>query len=97
VIYCLEVLLPEALNQILLWRKAERKSVEVMWDNMKEEERLHERGEELLRETDWVMDIMRLRGALVSTFGRGFKENPGEEDAIIASRTLRKTRSGRII
>ncbi|KAL9715462.1 hypothetical protein Ac2012v2_002123 [Leucoagaricus gongylophorus] len=89
--YCLDVLIPEAFNQILLWRTGERKSVEVMWDNIKEEERLHDRGEELLEETDWVMDIMRLRKIMETSLD---KNKLGKEPT--SNKALRKTRSGRI-
>lgn len=92
--YCLDVLVPEALNQILLWRKGERRSVEVMWDNVEEEERLHERGEELLRETDWVMDIVRLRNMMEASFrkGKSAKSQVGQ----VKEKSLRRTRSGRV-
>ncbi len=69
--------------------------MEVMWEDQREEERLHERGEQLLRETDWVMDIMRLRRALEKRRGvkgkgklEGVKTGQGED--------VRKTRSGRL-
>ncbi|KXN91476.1 hypothetical protein AN958_00738 [Leucoagaricus sp. SymC.cos] len=96
--YCLEVLLPEALNQILLWRIAERKSVEVMWDNVEKEQQLHECGEELLRETDWVMDVMRLRKAMASINGKS-ENTKSEMEGTLKGKTkaLKKTRSGRNI
>lgn len=94
--YCIEVLLPETLNQILLWRTGERKSVEVMWDNGEEEKRLHERGEQLLRETDWVMDVMRLRQALKGMKKGEEKKKSVEEPPRSKGKELRKTRSGRV-
>lgn len=61
-----------------------------MWDNVKEEERLHCRGEGLLEETDWVMDIMRLRKMMEANLNKIRSEKEPASD-----KTLRKTRSGR--
>ncbi|RDB22192.1 hypothetical protein Hypma_010693 [Hypsizygus marmoreus] len=58
--YCLNVLLPEAILQILLWRNGLRRSVDLLSDG--EEMILHWKGEELIKESDWVNDVMRLRG-----------------------------------
>lgn len=63
----------------------------MMWDNVKEEERLHDRGEELLEETDWVMDIMRLRKMMESSLSKDRSEKEPTSD-----KTLRRTRSGRV-
>ena len=57
--YCSDVLLLEAIRQILLWRTGARTSAELL--SPQEEQCLFEKGEVLLRETDWVFDIMRLR------------------------------------
>ncbi|KAF5373738.1 hypothetical protein D9758_000910 [Tetrapyrgos nigripes] len=57
--YCTDVLLPETVIQLLLWRNGKRTSIELLSDE--EENALHERGLELARETDWVFDIMRMR------------------------------------
>ena len=57
--YCLNVLLPEAVLQILLWRSAERQSLELL--DPDEESRLHEIGAHKAQATDWVRDVMRLR------------------------------------
>ncbi|KAF7778459.1 hypothetical protein Agabi119p4_2804 [Agaricus bisporus var. burnettii] len=93
--YCLEVLLPETFKQVLLWRTGERKSVEVMWDDVEEEKRLHERGERLLKETDWVMDVMRLRRAVEGAKGKK-ASTAAEIGAKNKSKHLRRTRSGRV-
>lgn len=93
--YCLEVLLPETFKQILLWRTGERKSVEVMWDDVEEEKRLHERGERLLKETDWVMDVMRLRRAVEGAKGKK-ASTAAEIGAKNKGKHLRRTRSGRV-
>jgi hypothetical protein len=55
----LNVLLPEAILQILLWRSGERKSLDLL--DVDEEERLHALGAMKMQETDWVHDVMRLR------------------------------------
>ena len=57
--YCLNVLLPEAVIQILLWRKGLRSTMEIL--SLSEEERMHDEGIKLLQVTDWVFDVMRLR------------------------------------
>ena len=51
--------MPEAILQILLWRNGYRTSAELLPEE--EEKELHEKGEELLQERDWVYDVMRLR------------------------------------
>ncbi|KAF7986594.1 hypothetical protein HWV62_26368 [Athelia sp. TMB] len=60
--YCQNVLLPEAVRQILLWRKGVRRSVHLLSDD--EEQQLCIAGEKLRNATDWVRDIMRLRESL---------------------------------
>lgn len=57
--YCSDILLLEAIRQILLWRTGARTSAELL--SPEEEWGLYEKGEELLHETDWVFDIMRFR------------------------------------
>ena len=57
--YCLNVLLPEAILQILLWRSGDRTSLDLLDDD--EEERLHALGAIKMQETDWVQDVMSLR------------------------------------
>ena len=57
--YCLNILLPEAVRQILLWRSGKRTSMQLL--SSEEEEDLYQEGQTLLNETDWVFDIMRYR------------------------------------
>ncbi|KAF5377048.1 hypothetical protein D9757_007700 [Collybiopsis confluens] len=57
--YCLNVLLPEAVLQLLLWRNRHRTSVELLSDTAEAD--LHATAERLARETDWVFDVVRLR------------------------------------
>ncbi len=52
-------MLPEAILQILLWRKGLRTATEIL--SQDEEERLHAEGAKLLHVTDWVYDVVRLR------------------------------------
>ncbi|KAJ6531586.1 hypothetical protein DFH09DRAFT_1326350 [Mycena vulgaris] len=57
--YCLNVLLPELLTQILLWRTGARTQVALLASE--DEERLHKLGEEEKTRSDWVFDVQRLR------------------------------------
>lgn len=57
--YCVDVLLPEAIRQILLWRSGDRKSIALLSED--EEMELYEKGENLLEERDWVTDVLILR------------------------------------
>jgi hypothetical protein len=57
--FCVNVLLPEMLIQILLWRSGRRRQIEIL--DPEEEEALHKKGTELLKERDWVFDILNLR------------------------------------
>ncbi|KAG1794867.1 uncharacterized protein HD556DRAFT_1474342 [Suillus plorans] len=59
--YCVNILLPEAIQQLLLWRSGERTTAALL--SHPEEERLHERGSAKAQETDWVFDLLRLREA----------------------------------
>jgi hypothetical protein len=67
--YCLNVLLPEAIRQILLWREGKRTSYELLSDA--EEEALHKVGEEMLQKTDWVYDTMRMRESRLRVLMKG--------------------------
>ncbi|KAF5315687.1 hypothetical protein D9611_005029 [Ephemerocybe angulata] len=60
--FCLNILLQEAIRQILLWRKGSRTKAELL--SPEEEERLHKEGGKLLNERDWVQDVLRLRKRL---------------------------------
>jgi hypothetical protein len=57
--YCTNILVPEAVIQILLWRAGKRTTVAVASDE--EEEGLHKQGLELAHKLDWVNEIMQLR------------------------------------
>ncbi|KAF8447381.1 hypothetical protein L210DRAFT_3641335 [Boletus edulis BED1] len=59
--YCLNILLPECVQQLILWRSGERTSSTLL--SPEEEQRLHDVGARKAAETDWVDDVMRLREA----------------------------------
>ncbi|KAG5649415.1 hypothetical protein H0H81_004008 [Sphagnurus paluster] len=83
--YCLNVLLPEAILQVLLWRTGKRTSVALLSEE--EEERLHGEGQQLLQERDWVRDMMRLRN-----LGAPKKSAEGESEEVVFSTTGRAQR-----
>jgi len=64
--YCSDILLREAVRQILLWRIGARTSAELL--SPQEEWRLYEKGEDLLQEREWVFDVMRMRNLKEQTF-----------------------------
>ncbi|KAG6840972.1 hypothetical protein C0991_002954 [Blastosporella zonata] len=66
--YCLNVLVPEAMLQILLWRAGERTSLDILDDA--DEAILYAKGLELLRASDWVNDVMRLRKTAKGQLGK---------------------------
>ncbi|KIJ68888.1 hypothetical protein HYDPIDRAFT_23765, partial [Hydnomerulius pinastri MD-312] len=59
--YCLNILLPESIQQLLVWRSGDRTSPSLL--SLLEEQRLHDVGARKAVETDWVDDVMRLRAA----------------------------------
>ncbi|KAJ7216975.1 hypothetical protein GGX14DRAFT_517709 [Mycena pura] len=59
--YCVNVLLPELLIQIHVWRMGERASMALLDEG--EERRLHDLGTAEKKKTDWVFDVKRLRAA----------------------------------
>ncbi|KAG2150708.1 uncharacterized protein EDB93DRAFT_1083972, partial [Suillus bovinus] len=69
--YCVNILLPEAIQQLLLWRSGERTTAALL--SHSEEERLHERGSAKAQETDWVFDLLRLREAQARLWGVDLK------------------------
>jgi hypothetical protein len=88
--YCTNVLHPEAILQLLLWRAGERTSIEVLGAD--EEKLLHERGEALMAETDWVFDVMRLRSSKVRNLAKNSKTV--EMDIIGGTRTRPRRGTG---
>ncbi|KAG1728586.1 uncharacterized protein EDB91DRAFT_1060435 [Suillus paluster] len=76
--YCVNILLPEAIQQLLLWRSGERTTAALL--SPTEEERLHERGAAKAQETDWVFDLLRLRAAQARLWGVDLKAKGKEKD-----------------
>ncbi|KAG1762634.1 hypothetical protein EDD22DRAFT_778104, partial [Suillus occidentalis] len=76
--YCVNILLPEAIQQLLLWRSGERTTANLL--SHSEEERLHERGSAKAQETDWVFDLLRLREAQARLWGVDLKVKGKEKD-----------------
>jgi hypothetical protein len=61
--YCTNILVPEAILQILLWRSGNRSSTTVC--SSEEEERLHHIGSVLIQQSsDWIGDLLRQRDVL---------------------------------
>jgi len=75
--YCLNILLPESIQQLLLWRSGERTSPTLL--SPEEEQRLHNIGARKAAETDWVDDVMRLRAAQARLWGIDLSKAPQEE------------------
>ncbi|KAG5338800.1 hypothetical protein C0989_006184 [Termitomyces sp. Mn162] len=66
-------------SEILLWRTGERTSLDLLGDV--EEASLHAKGLELLRASDWVNDVMRLRMATVGQLGKSKRNNSSKGHA----------------
>ncbi|TDL24901.1 hypothetical protein BD410DRAFT_785631 [Rickenella mellea] len=60
--YAMNILLPEAIIQILLWRSGERESIELL--PLDEEKRLHDIGNERAHAVDHRREVYRLRQRL---------------------------------
>ncbi|KAL0946459.1 hypothetical protein HGRIS_012681 [Hohenbuehelia grisea] len=91
--YCINVLLPEAIVQILLWRSGDRKSVQLLTDD--EEDELHHLGETKRSERDWVFDVMRLRAVEERLAKKGKKGDDGSSSKATASGTRSRPGAGR--
>ncbi|KAI6162568.1 hypothetical protein EDD17DRAFT_1576081 [Pisolithus thermaeus] len=76
--YCLNILLPEAIKQLLLWKSGERTSAALLSDE--EEQRLHDRAMKKASETDWVDDVIRLREAQARQWGIDLDKAPQEPE-----------------
>ncbi|KAL0577099.1 hypothetical protein V5O48_004891 [Marasmius crinis-equi] len=59
--YIMTLLHPIVIRQILLWRDGSRTPGQLQLLSDAEELALHEKAEELVKETDWVFDVVRLR------------------------------------
>jgi hypothetical protein len=81
----MDILLPEAVIQIHLWRFSERSSLDLFDDE--EETRLHEIGLKHATWVDWVSTVMLLRERAASAHN---KKPPKQ----LKNKTARRTRSG---
>ncbi|CDO73653.1 hypothetical protein BN946_scf185014.g123 [Trametes cinnabarina] len=87
--YCDNVLLQEAILQLLLWRTGQRKTLGLL--SAQEEQRLHDIAVEEGEKTYWVHDILRMRQAVEKTMlptAKG-KEKAGEPLPGVRARTRR--------
>jgi hypothetical protein len=84
--YCTNILVPEAVFQILLWRAGTRTTLEVLSD--KEEEELHKAGVELSLQSDWVNEVMQMRANLIS--GKQVKTEPVQKTLVGGTNTRPK-------
>lgn len=92
--YCNNVLLQEAILQLLLWRTGHRRTIGLL--SPKEEQRLHDIAMKEGEKTNWVHDIIRLRQAversmLPSDKGKGKEKT---KDIAPAAATRTRTRRG---
>ncbi|RPD66532.1 hypothetical protein L227DRAFT_570406 [Lentinus tigrinus ALCF2SS1-6] len=88
--YCNNVLLQEAILQILLWRTGQRKELGLL--SPREEQRLHGIATEEGEKTNWVHDIIRMRQAMEKTMLPSSKQKGKATNAAGGSRT--RTRRG---
>ncbi|KAJ7735294.1 hypothetical protein DFH07DRAFT_944577 [Mycena maculata] len=82
--YCLNVLLPQLIIQILLWRTGQRRSVALL--TPARESDLNERGRREKARTDWVFDVKRLRAQ---------KERELQKSETIVGGTTSRPKKGR--
>ncbi|OSD08458.1 hypothetical protein PYCCODRAFT_1448687 [Trametes coccinea BRFM310] len=87
--YCNNVLLQEAILQLLLWRTGQRKTLGLL--SPEEEQRLHDVALEEGEKTNWVHDILRMRQAVEKTMLPTFKGKgkAGEPVPGVRARTRR--------
>ena len=87
--YCNNVLLQEAVLQLLLWRTGQRKALGLL--SPEEEQRLHEIALEEGEKTDWVHDIIRMRQASEGTMLPASKGKEKASEAVpgVRARTRR--------
>ncbi|KAI0636580.1 hypothetical protein C8Q77DRAFT_1215574 [Trametes polyzona] len=93
--YCDNVLLQEAILQMLLWRTGQRKALGLL--SPEEEERLHAAALEEGEKTNWVHDIIRLRQAAEHTMlpsGKGADKGKGKGKEKAGDTRARTRRAG---
>ncbi|TFK30246.1 hypothetical protein FA15DRAFT_663629 [Coprinopsis marcescibilis] len=89
--FCTNILLPETIRQVLLWRNGDRKSFELMSDE--EEQQLYDRGQVYVDQRDWVCDVIRLRDRKNKLFFENVKDPRSGLERTVSARTgrIRKT------
>lgn len=92
--YCLNILLPEAVQQLLLWRSGDRVRAALLSDE--EEQWLHALAIKKASETDWVDDVMRLREAQARLWGIDLNKVTQEEKKIVPGGTRTRPRRATI-
>ncbi|KAI0331078.1 hypothetical protein GY45DRAFT_1361029 [Cubamyces sp. BRFM 1775] len=87
--YCNNVLLQEAILQLLLWRTGQRKALGLL--SPEEEQRLHDIALEEGEKTDWVHDVIRMRQASEGTMLPASKGKEKASEAVpgVRARTRR--------
>ena len=94
--YCNNVLLQEAVLQLLLWRTGQRTALGLL--EPEEEARLHTRAMEEGEKTNWVHDIIRMRQAMEKTMlpgSKGTGDAKGKANTSDAGGGTGTTRTGR--
>ncbi|KAH6908317.1 hypothetical protein BKA70DRAFT_1279295 [Coprinopsis sp. MPI-PUGE-AT-0042] len=93
--FCLDILLPEAIRQILLFWSGKRTSPDLL--SPEEEQKLFNDGEELLNQRDWVWDVLRVRETKEKIYERKLAKRSGgdlESANSRAGRTRKKVNYG---
>ena len=92
--YCLNILLPESIQQLLLWRSGERTSSALF--SPEEEQRLRDVGVRKAAETDWVDDVMRLRAAQARLLGIDLNKKAEEKQVEVQGGSRSRPRRGTV-
>ncbi|EAU88657.1 hypothetical protein CC1G_01030 [Coprinopsis cinerea okayama7 len=87
--FCIDILLPEAIRQILLYWEGFRTTPQLL--SPQEEQDLYEKGAELLEKTDWVLAVLNKRKRKEQSLQK--KMTKGLTDDLEVS----KSRSGRVV
>lgn len=72
--FCVNVLLPEMVIQLYLWRAKKRTTTALL--SPAEEQAMHVEGEKLLAERDWVWDVINMRGMKTTTVTTKVQREP---------------------
>lgn len=72
--FCVNVLLPEMVIQLYLWRAKKRTTTALL--SPAEEQAMHVEAEKLLAERDWVWDVINMRGMKTTTVTAKVQREP---------------------